>query len=77
VYYWDNVYYEEAGAIDPQAGSIGATDQWYSYSGDGIEYGRILEAHDGLDDYEGVISDEVFDHTIDVPKTVKVAGENL
>lgn len=71
------MYYEDAGAIDPQAGSIGATDQWYSYAGEGMEYGRIVKARDGLDDYEGIASDDAFDHTIAVPETVKVPGEYL
>lgn len=71
------MYYEGAGAIDPQAGSIGATDQWYSYSGKFGEYGRIIKAKDGLDDYQGTISDEVFGHAVPVPETGKVIGEDL
>lgn len=77
VYYWNNVEYEEAGAIDPQAGSIGATDQWYSYSGQGGDYGRIITARDGLDDFEGIASDRVFDKVITVPPTTQVPGEDL
>jgi len=83
IYYWNNTYYEFAGAIDPQPGSIGATDQWYSYVGFEDEnfaakgYGRILKARDGLDDYQGVVSDEVFGHGIPVPETVAVVGEVL
>jgi len=33
IYFWNNTYYEFAGAIDPAKGTIGETEQWFSYLG--------------------------------------------
>ncbi|KAL3422344.1 peptide-n4-(n-acetyl-beta-glucosaminyl)asparagine amidase a [Phlyctema vagabunda] len=75
VYYWNNTYYEFAGAIDPAMGSLGATEQWYSFSsgagsdgGKPVAYGRYVLAVDGYE--PDVVEDRVYDTTIDVPDTV-------
>jgi len=72
IYFWNDTYYEGAGAIDPAQGTIGATEQWYSFSGPlpagGTEaYGRHVKAVDG---YEPVlVLDESFEEAIWVPAT--------
>ncbi|ROV90490.1 hypothetical protein VMCG_09834 [Cytospora schulzeri] len=79
-YLWNNTYYEFAGAIDPAVGTIGATDQWFSWAGyieaaEGRqfeEYGRFVSAVDG---YEPVLLvDEQADQLIAVPPTYIVTG---
>lgn len=77
IYYWNNTYYESAGAIDPAIGTIGETEQWFSYSGpieEGVEgYGRHVKAVDG---YEPVlVLDEVSRRAIEVPATETVRTE--
>ncbi|ORY63943.1 peptide N-acetyl-beta-D-glucosaminyl asparaginase amidase A-domain-containing protein [Pseudomassariella vexata] len=59
VEYWNNTYYQEAGAIDPAESSDGETEQWYTYSGpisdgssDETHYSRHVKALDG---YEPVL----------------------
>lgn len=79
-YYWNNTYYEFAGAIDPAIGTSGATDQWFSFegsleSGEKEEYGRHVKAVDGY--VPILIEDEVFGHTIYVPETEVVEGNQL
>lgn len=77
IYFWNNTYYEFAGAIDPAKGTIGETEQWFSYSGpvtggEKEAYGRHVKAVDG---YEPVlVSDETFERTIEVPATQTVTG---
>ncbi|KAI9744929.1 MAG: hypothetical protein M1818_001855 [Claussenomyces sp. TS43310] len=79
IYYWNNTYYEFAGAIDPAVGTIGETEQWYSYSGPRplgtgmtLRYGRHVVARDG---YEPVlVEDEEYTHTIEVPRTHQIFG---
>jgi len=72
IYFWNDTYYESAGAIDPAKGTIGATEQWYSFTGPvtggGIEsYGRHVKAVDG---YEPVlVLDESYPEAIVVPAT--------
>ncbi|CZR61613.1 uncharacterized protein PAC_11510 [Phialocephala subalpina] len=78
-YGWNNTYYEFAGAIDPAIGTIGATEQWFSFErpleSGGNEYGRHVKAVDG---YVPVLTlDEVFGHTIEVPETKIVPGNEL
>ncbi|CAG8954088.1 hypothetical protein HYFRA_00009192 [Hymenoscyphus fraxineus] len=61
-YFWNNTYYEFAGAIDPAIGTNGTTEQWYSSKGFLGEYGRHVQAVDG---YEPVlIVDSEHDHVI-------------
>ncbi|KAL2075852.1 hypothetical protein VTL71DRAFT_795 [Oculimacula yallundae] len=72
-YFWNNTYYQFAGGIDPADGSIGATEQWFSFlgpltSGENATYGRHVKAVDG---YEPVlVVDDIFDQVIEVPETV-------
>lgn len=79
-YLWNDTYYQSAGAIDPALGTIGATDQWFSWAGfvatalgrQFNEYGRYVSAVDG---YEPVLEvDTVSDALIDVPNTTVVTG---
>ena len=80
IYFWNNTYYEFAGAIDPAIGTIGATEQWFSSLGPLTEggiaaYGRHVKAIDG---YEPVlILDETFEEAIAVPKTGVIAKDEL
>lgn len=68
IYFWNNTYYLSAGAIDPASGSIGQTEQWYSFKGPQGTFGRHVKADDG---YEPVlIIDEIHAMEIDVPETV-------
>jgi hypothetical protein len=78
--YWNNTYYEQAGAIDPAEGSIGQTEQWYSYSGpisDGssaiVSYGRYVKALDGYE--PELLVNETYDSAsaIAVPATVQLS----
>lgn len=79
-YLWNNTYYEFAGAIDPALGTIGATDQWFSWAGyveaaEGRvfeEYGRYLSAVDGFEPV--LVADEQGDQLIDMPSTKPVIG---
>jgi hypothetical protein len=74
VYYWNNTYYEFAGAIDPAMGTSGATEQWYSSISKVGAYGRRVKAIDG---YEPVlIVDEEFPNSIAVPDTELVGIGN-
>jgi len=67
VYYWNNTYYEYAGAIDPAMGTSGGTEQWYSSVSKVGPYGRHVKAVDG---YEPVlVVDEEFTTAIAVPET--------
>ncbi|KAI3399592.1 hypothetical protein diail_6231 [Diaporthe ilicicola] len=79
-YLWNDTYYQSAGAIDPAIGTIGATDQWFSWAGfvetalgrQFGDYGRYVSAVDG---YEPVLKvDTVSDTLIDVPDTTNVTG---
>jgi hypothetical protein len=80
IYFWNDTYYESAGAIDPAKGSIGATEQWFSFTGPvadgGTErYGRHVKAVDG---YEPVlVLDESYPDTIWVPETERMGKEEL
>jgi hypothetical protein len=80
IYFWNNTYYEFAGAIDPAIGTTGVTEQWFSYEGPleggGVEgYGRHVKAVDG---YEPVlVVDETFSEAIQVPETESVGREEL
>jgi hypothetical protein len=80
IYFWNNTYYEFAGAIDPAMGTSGATEQWFSslgpVAGGSVEaYGRHVKAVDG---YEPILTlDETFGNTIVVPDTETVAKEEL
>lgn len=74
IYFWNNTYYEFAGAIDPAEGTIGETEQWFSYSGPEIPggkgkevYGRHVKAVDGYEPM--LVLDETFGNTIEVPET--------
>ena len=67
VYYWNNTYYEFAGAIDPSKGSVGATEQWFSYDAEGVAYGRFLEAVDGY--VPRLVKDDESGASIVVPET--------
>lgn len=82
-YLWNNTYYEFAGAIDPAVGTIGATDQWFSWAGyvetaqgrEFEEYERYVSAVDG---YEPVlVVDRQGDHLIDVPPTEVVTSIDI
>lgn len=82
-YLWNNTYYEFAGAIDPAVGTVGATDQWFSWAGyvetavgrAFEEYGRYVGAVDG---YEPVlVVDKQVGHLIDVPPTEVVSGVGI
>lgn len=67
IYFWNNTYYQFAGAIDPASGSVGETEQWYSFKGKLGGYGRHVKAVDG---YEPVlVVDEAYGNTIVVPAT--------
>lgn len=79
-YIWNNTYYEDAGAIDPAQGSLGATDEWFS--GETFlstpqgrvfkQFGRYASAVDG---YEPVLEeDNASDGTIAVPSPEVVKG---
>ncbi|KUI55353.1 Peptide-N4-(N-acetyl-beta-glucosaminyl)asparagine amidase A [Cytospora mali] len=79
-YLWNNTYYEFAGAIDPAVGTLGGTDQWFSWAGyvetdegrEFEEYGRYVSAIDG---YEPIlVQDKQVDQLIDVPETTVVTG---
>jgi hypothetical protein len=80
IYFWNNTYYEFAGAIDPAKGTTGATEQWFSYEGPleggGVEgYGKHVKAVDG---YEPVlVVDETFSEAIRVPETENVGKGEL
>jgi len=80
IYFWNNTYYEFAGAVDPAIGTTGATEQWFSYEGPieggGVEgYGRHVKAVDG---YEPVlVVDETFLAAIRVLETENVGREDL
>jgi hypothetical protein len=80
IYFWNNTYYEFAGAIDPAIGTTGGTEQWFSYEGaiegGGVEgYGRHVKAVDG---YEPVlVVDETFSEAIRVPETENLGREEL
>lgn len=72
IYFWNDTYYESAGAIDPAKGTIGATEQWYSFTGPvtggGIEgYGRHVKAVDGYE--PTLVLDESYSEAIVVPAT--------
>lgn len=75
IYFWNNTYYQFAGAIDPADGTIGATEQWFSFlgpltSGELGAYGRHVKAVDG---YEPVlVVDEVFEKSIEVPEMLSL-----
>lgn len=79
-YLWNNTYYEFAGAIDPAVGTVGGTEQWFSWAGyiqraEGRElekYGRYVSAVDG---YEPVLEvDDQGKQLIDVPPTKPITG---
>ncbi len=80
IYFWNNTYYEFAGAIDPAMRTIGATEQWFSSVGPvagGIveAYGRHVKAVDG---YKPALTlDETFGNTITVPETESVGKDEL
>lgn len=80
IYFWNDTYYEFAGAIDPAKGSIGATEQWFSFTGPAVDggterYGRHVKAVDG---YEPVlVLDESYPDTIWVPETERMGKEDL
>lgn len=79
-YFWNNTYYEFAGAIDPALGTIGETEQWFGFegpleSGEKEAYGRHVKAVDGY--VPVLVEDEVFEHTIRVPETRVVVGNQL
>ena len=68
IYFWNNTYYEFAGAIDPAKGTIGETEQWFSYSGQsGKGYARHVKAVDGYE--PKIVLDETFGSAIGVPAT--------
>lgn len=79
-YLWNNTYYEFAGAIDPAVGTLGATDQWFSWAGyveaaggrSFEEYGRHVSAVDGYEPM--LVADEQVYQLIDVPPTKLVVG---
>jgi hypothetical protein len=67
IYYWNNTYYQQAGAIDPAKGTVGKTEQWYSFLDSDTAYGRYVKAVDG---YEPVlVVDKEFRSAISVPTT--------
>jgi hypothetical protein len=80
IYFWNDTYYDSAGAIDPAKGTIGATEQWFSYTGPvaggGVEeYERHVKAVDG---YEPVlILDESFWEVLYVPVMGVVGKKDL
>lgn len=83
IYFWNNTYYEFAGAIDPAIRTTGETEQWFSYSGSEVEgglglvqeYGRHTKSSDG---YEPVlVLDETYKTTITVPPTEVVPEGDL
>lgn len=80
IYFWNDTYYESAGAIDPAKGTIGATEQWFSFTGPVTEggtegYGRHVKAVDG---YEPIlVLDESYPDAIQVPETVRMGREDL
>ncbi len=59
MYFWNDTYYEFAGAIDPAMGTEGKTEQWFRFDGpvygnvpgeEGrIVYGRHVKAVDGYE----------------------------
>lgn len=71
VYFWNNTYYEFAGAIDPAKGTIGETEQWFSYSGPSgkgkARYARHVKAIDGYE--PKIVLDETFGSAIGMPAT--------
>lgn len=82
-YLWNNTYYEDAGAIDPAEGTIGATSQWFTWEGDvdggqgrvAQNYSRFASAIDG---YEPVLTvGEVSEDLISVPATEIVTGPGI
>jgi hypothetical protein len=86
IYFWNNTYYEFAGAIDPAMGTTGATEQWYSYSGPallgavgpgslGTAYGRHIETLDGYE--PALVVDRTYGTTIEVPPTKIVPEGDL
>lgn len=83
-YIWNNTYYEDAGAIDPAEGTIGATSQWFSWEGyiNDEGEGRVLKNYSrfasAVDGYEPVLTvDQVSDELIGVPKTEVVTGPGV
>jgi hypothetical protein len=67
LYFWNNTYYQFAGAIDPAKGTIGTTEQWYSFKDSDTAYGRYVKSMDG---YEPVlVVDKEFGTAISVPTT--------
>ena len=67
IYYWNNTYYEFAGAIDPAMGTSGGTEQWYSSANNVGPYGRHVKAVDGYE--PALVVDEEYPATITVPDT--------
>lgn len=82
-YLWNNTYYEEAGAIDPAIGTIGATDQWFNWKGfvetdEGRELQNYSRYASAIDGYEPVLKDDATsDQDIYVPPTEVVTGEGV
>jgi hypothetical protein len=75
-YFWNDTYYQFAGAIDPAEGTTGETEQWFSHVGPVGEYGRHVKAVDG---YEPVlVLDETFDNAIGIPpaKFIETSGRS-
>ncbi|CZT40840.1 uncharacterized protein RSE6_00504 [Rhynchosporium secalis] len=74
-YFWNNTYYQFAGGIDPAEGSLGATEQWFSFlgpltSGGKEAFARHVKAIDGYE--PDLVVDETFDTVIVVPGTVSL-----
>lgn len=72
--YWNDTYYEDAGAIDPAKGSSGTTQQWYSFEGplsDGFAapsaFGQYVETLDGYE--TALLVNQTYDTTISVPQS--------
>lgn len=64
LYFWNDTYYENAGAIDPAKGTIGATEQWYSFTGRKVSYRRHVMAVDGYE--PELLVDEVVEKTMPI-----------
>jgi hypothetical protein len=80
IYFWNDTYYESAGAIDPAKGTIGATEQWFSFTGPVTEggaegYGRHVRAVDGYE--PTLVLDESYHDVIWVPETERMGKENI